>query len=56
MPMNQQILLASRPDVVARTENFRLVETPVPQPGEGQVLLRTCTCRSTPTCVRAWTT
>jgi len=40
MPMNQQILLYSRPDGVARAENFRLVETALPQPAEGQVLLR----------------
>ena len=38
--INRQILLASRPAGEATADNFRLVETPVPEPGEGQVLVR----------------
>ena len=41
--MNKQILLASRPVGEATVDNFRLVEVPVPEPGElaaGQVLVR----------------
>ena len=40
MPVNQIILLASRPSPKAGPENFRLVEAPVPKPGAGQVLVR----------------
>ncbi len=36
-----RILLASRPDGAPTHENFQLEEAPVPEPGEGQVLLRT---------------
>src|SRR5471030_936612 len=39
--MNRQILLKSRPQGKPGTENFERVERPVPEPGEGQVLLRT---------------
>ncbi|MEB2318653.1 MAG: NADP-dependent oxidoreductase [Pseudomonadota bacterium] len=38
--MNKQWLLASRPQGVPTEANFRLVETPVPEPVEGQVLVR----------------
>lgn len=38
--MNRQVLLASRPDGVPQATHFRVVETPVPQPGAGQVLVR----------------
>jgi NADPH-dependent curcumin reductase CurA len=38
--MNKQILLVSRPAGEPSAENFRLVETPVPEPAEGQVLVR----------------
>jgi NADPH-dependent curcumin reductase CurA len=38
---NRQILLKSRPKGPPGTDNFELVERPVPEPGEGQVLLRT---------------
>jgi NADPH-dependent curcumin reductase len=38
---NSQILLASRPRGEPTPDNFRLVETDVPQPGPGQMLLRT---------------
>jgi NADPH-dependent curcumin reductase CurA len=39
--MNRQILLASRPSGEASLENFRIVETDLPKPGSGQMLLRT---------------
>lgn len=38
--MNRQIVLASRPDGIPQPENFRLVEAPLPEPADGQVLLR----------------
>lgn len=38
--MNRQIVLASRPQGAVAAENFRLVEAPVPAPGEGEVLVR----------------
>ena len=40
MPRNQMILLASRPKGQAGPENFALVEADVPEPAEGQVLVR----------------
>ncbi len=40
MTMNAQILLASRPTGEATADNFRLVQTPVPEPADGQVLVR----------------
>lgn len=40
MTKNRQILLASRPTGWPTEANFKLVETPVPQPAEGQVLVR----------------
>ena len=39
MTMNRQWLLASRPTGEPQVENFRLASTPVPQPGEGEVLV-----------------
>jgi NADPH-dependent curcumin reductase CurA len=38
---NRQIRLASRPHGEPGPENFKLVETAVPEPGPGQMLLRT---------------
>jgi NADPH-dependent curcumin reductase CurA len=38
--LNKQQLLASRPSGEPTLENFRLVETPVPEPAPGQVLIR----------------
>ena len=38
--MNKQWLLASRPAGEATVDNFRLVETPVPELADGQVLVR----------------
>ena len=37
---NKQFLLASRPKGAVTPDNFRLVETPVPQIGKGEVLVR----------------
>jgi NADPH-dependent curcumin reductase len=39
--MNRQIVLKSRPEAMPGLDNFALVETPVPEPGEGEVLVRT---------------
>lgn len=38
--VNRQVVLASRPAGIPQAEHFRIVETPVPQPGPGQVLVR----------------
>src|SRR5665213_2291016 len=38
--MNRQIHLVSRPEGVATTANFKLVEASLGEPGEGQVLVR----------------
>ena len=37
---NQRIVLASRPDGRPSAENFRLDEAAIPEPGEGEVLLK----------------
>ena len=37
----QRIILASRPVGEPTLDNFRLEELPIPQPGPGQMLLRT---------------
>ena len=38
--MNKQVLLANRPDGWVKESDFRVVETPVPSPADGQVLLK----------------
>ena len=38
--MNRQMLLASRPEGEPKPENFRLVETPLPAPADGEVLVK----------------
>jgi NADPH-dependent curcumin reductase CurA len=38
---NRQILLASRPEGEPRPEHFRMVESEIPAPADGQLLLRT---------------
>jgi NADPH-dependent curcumin reductase CurA len=38
--MNRQVLLDSRPQGAATASNFRVVETPMPRPGPGEVLVR----------------
>jgi NADPH-dependent curcumin reductase CurA len=40
-PVNRRIVLAARPNGMPTTDNFRLESVPVPQPGEGEVLLQT---------------
>jgi NADPH-dependent curcumin reductase len=40
MPQNQQIVLASRPQGAASTNNFELVDRPTPDLQDGQVLVR----------------
>jgi NADPH-dependent curcumin reductase CurA len=40
MPQNQQIVLASRPQGAASTDNFELVDRPTPDLQDGQVLVR----------------
>jgi len=37
---NKQILLAARPDGWVKESDFRITQTPVPSPAEGQVLLK----------------
>jgi NADPH-dependent curcumin reductase CurA len=39
--MNQQILLAQRPDGFPKLSDFKLVTSPVPAPATGQILVRT---------------
>ena len=38
---NRQVLLARRPEGAPRDEDFALVETDIPTPGQGEMLLRT---------------
>jgi NADPH-dependent curcumin reductase CurA len=40
-PINRQITLASRPHGDPGLEHFKLVETPIPAPGPGEMLLKT---------------
>ena len=40
MPANTQVLLASRPIGWVQESNFNVVETPIPKPGPGQILVR----------------
>jgi NADPH-dependent curcumin reductase len=39
--INRRILLNSRPAGAPIADNFRMTEAPIPQPGSGQVVLRT---------------
>ncbi|MDR6955932.1 NADPH-dependent curcumin reductase CurA [Ancylobacter sp. 3268] len=39
--LNRRVLLASRPEGAPRPENFRAEEKPAPDPGEGEILLKT---------------
>ena len=39
--MNRQVTLAARPSGLPKESDFRLVESPVPTPGPGEVLVRT---------------
>jgi NADPH-dependent curcumin reductase CurA len=38
--INRQVILKSRPADIPEAENFEIVEAPVPQPGDNQVLVR----------------
>ena len=38
--MNRQVLLASRPQGAVAEANFRIVDAPLPEPGEGELLVR----------------
>lgn len=40
-PTNRRFVLASRPHGMPTPENFRLEETPIPEPGDGEALVRT---------------
>mgnify|MGYP002622587351 CR=1 FL=1 len=40
MPSNRQVLLKSRPVGIPQAEHFDIVKSPLPQPAEGQVLVR----------------
>lgn len=40
MPTNMQVLLASRPTGWVEESNFNIVETPIPKPGPGEVLVK----------------
>ena len=40
MPTNMQVLLASRPTGWVEESNFNIVETPIPTPGPGEVLVK----------------
>jgi NADPH-dependent curcumin reductase CurA len=39
--VNRQILLKSRPEGTPTLDNFELAESPIPEPGDGAVLMRT---------------
>jgi NADPH:quinone reductase len=39
-PTNKQVTLAARPSGMPKESDFKLVETPVPQPGPGEILVR----------------
>ena len=38
--VNRQVILSSRPEGIPQAEHFRIVETAIPQPQSGQVLIR----------------
>ena len=38
--MNQQVVLAARPHGFPRDSDFRIVETPIPEPAEGEFVVR----------------
>ena len=50
---NRQWLLAQRPDGAIKDSDFKLIETDVPTPGEGEVLVRTLMLSCDPT-QRGW--
>ena len=40
MPTNKQVLLARRPQGLVTEADFEIVETPIPQPGQGDLLIK----------------
>ena len=38
--MNHQVVLASRPQGIPQAEHFRIISSPRPTPGPGQILIR----------------
>ena len=38
---NRQIILAARPEGAPKNSDFKLIETPVPEPGDGELVTRT---------------
>src|SRR5262245_64853846 len=38
--VNRQVLLKSRPEGAPSLDNFELTQAPMPEPGEGEVLMR----------------
>lgn len=38
--INRQVILSSRPEGIPEAQHFRIVQTPVPRPAPGQVLIR----------------
>ena len=40
MTMNRQITLAARPKGFPKDSDFKLLETPIPEPGDGELLIR----------------
>ncbi len=53
MNTNRQWLLAKRPDGMVGRDNFEYAETPIPEPGEGEVLVRNLYLSFDPT-QRGW--
>jgi hypothetical protein len=40
LPVNKQVLLKSRPNGIPQADNFELAETPLPEPGDRQFVVR----------------
>jgi hypothetical protein len=38
--INRQVILKSRPADIPEAENFEIIETPAPEPGDNEVLVR----------------
>ena len=53
MPTNQQWLIAARPEGLVKESDFQWRESPVPSPGEGEVLVRSVYLSLDPT-NRVW--
>ena len=53
MNTNRQWLLAQRPQVMVGKDNFTYAEQPIPEPGDGQVLVRNLYLSFDPT-QRGW--